>query len=77
VAELTQAFAAGRVTLREFDLASRLAPGEQRSKIARLNQAIENSRIAARTIEELLDGSGGPVQLCEVARTIREAVAGR
>jgi hypothetical protein len=75
--ELTDVFAGGKITLRQFDLASRLTPGEQRSKIARLNQAIENSRIAAKTIDELLNGSGGLVQLCEVARTIRETVADR
>jgi hypothetical protein len=63
--------------LRQFDFASRLAPGEQRSKIARLNQAIENSRIAARTIEEMLDGTKGTpasVRLSEISAAICQAV---
>ena len=76
--ELSQAFAAGKVTLRQYDLVSRLAPKQQRERVAALNREIEGAQIAARTIEEILDCSKGaprPVRLTGVARTIPAAVS--
>jgi hypothetical protein len=78
--ELSEAFAAGKVTLRQYDLISRLAPKQQKERIAVLNREIEGAQIAASTIEEILDRSKGApdsVRLSEVARVIREAVSGR
>jgi hypothetical protein len=74
---LSQAFAACKVTLRQYDLVSRLASQQQRERIAALNREIEGAQVAARTIDEILDCSKGapdPVRLTEVARSIREAV---
>jgi hypothetical protein len=80
VPELSAAFAAGKLTLRQYDLISRLQPGEQRSKIARLNQEIESARIAAETIGAILDrtkgSASGSVRLNEISAAIRAAVAG-
>ena len=73
--ELSQAFAAGKVTLRQYDLVSRLVPKQQRERIAAINREIEGAEIAARAIDEMLDHSkDGPVRLSEVARSIRAAV---
>jgi hypothetical protein len=76
--ELSEAFAAGKITLRQYDLVSRLAPKQQRVKIDLLNRKIRGAKIAAEAIERLLgtNRAAGQVQLSEVARTIREAVAG-
>jgi hypothetical protein len=73
--DLSQAFAAGKVTLRQYDLVSRLAPKQQRARIAVLNREIEGAKIAAEVIDEILDGKKGDhVRLAEISLAIREAV---
>ena len=77
VPELTEAFAAGRVTFRQYDIISRCRAAEQRTKIGRLNQEIESARLAAETIDALLDSaqsSGSPVRLTEIATAISGAI---
>ena len=48
VPELTEVFAAGKVTLRQYDLISRLAPKQQRERVSTLNWEIEGAQIAAK-----------------------------
>ena len=77
IPELSEAFAAGKLTLRQFDLISRLRPEEQRSKMAHLHERIESARIAAETIDEILNrtkGTPGSVRLSEISAAICEAV---
>jgi hypothetical protein len=75
--DLSQAFAAGKITLRQYDLASRLPLKQQRARIAILNREIEGAKIAAEVIDEILDGTKGDhVRLAEISLAIREAVQG-
>jgi hypothetical protein len=74
---LREAFAAGEMTLRQYDLVSRLAPKQQRARIGRRRREIESARIAAETIEAILDrtkGAPGSVQLREITVAICRAV---
>jgi hypothetical protein len=74
---LSEAFAAGKVTLRQYDLVSRLPIRQQRARIATLNQKIDCAQIAAKVIEEILDdskGAPGSVRLSEISAAICRAV---
>jgi len=75
--ELTEAFAAGAISLRSYDNLSRRGAGEQRARIARLTSEIESAPIAAETIEGILDctkAADAPVHLTEITAAIRYAV---
>jgi hypothetical protein len=72
--ELSEAFAAGKITLRQYDLGSRLSPKQQRTRIAALNREIEGAQIATKVIDKMLDGTPGSVRLTEVARAVCQAV---
>ena len=77
VPELSAAFAAGKVTLRQYDLISRLAPRQQRVRIAALNQKINCAQIAAKVIDQILNRTKDDhVRLTEISLAIREAVQG-
>jgi hypothetical protein len=75
--ELAEAFAAGDISLRQFDILSRRGAGEQRARITRQRRESEASLLAARTIEEILDrtkAADAPVHLTEITAAIRYAV---
>jgi hypothetical protein len=77
--ELSEAFAAGKVTLRRYDILSRLTGTKQRAIIAKQEQETEHTRLAAETINALSDdakSAGTPVRLAEVAAAIYETVQG-
>lgn len=78
-AELGQAFEEGVISLRQYDLLSRLGVQEQRAKIrAKIVGLVcerESARIAAETIGAILEGSKvGPIRLSEIAGAIGKAV---
>jgi hypothetical protein len=76
-AELSEAFAAGKLTLRRYDILSRHAATKRRAIIAKQEQEAEHARLAAKAINGLLDGAkyvSAPVRLAEVAAAICEAV---
>jgi hypothetical protein len=80
IPELSEAFVAGEITLRCFEILSRLTGTNQRAIIARQKQQTEHARLAAETINALLDdakSAGASVRLAEVASAIYEAVQGR
>ena len=72
IPELGEAFGAGKISLRQYDLLSRLGAVEQRARIAALKRESDCERLAAEVIEKMLEG-GSPVELSEVSRLIREA----
>ena len=75
--ELTEAFAAGDISLRQYDILSRRGVREQRARIARQHREIESARMAAEVIEGKLADSKGthtPVRLSEISAAIHEAV---
>jgi hypothetical protein len=75
--ELSQTFAAGRLTLRRYDILSRLPSTKQRAIIAQQEQETARARLAAETINAVLDdtkSSDIPVRLAEIAAGIYEAV---
>jgi hypothetical protein len=47
------------MTLRQYDLVSRLAPKQQGARIAALNREIKGAQIAAKVIDEILEGTKG------------------
>jgi hypothetical protein len=74
--ELTQAFEAGKISLRQFDLRSRLEVRQQKRLVAAERARISSTLVAAATINQFLDnmGTGTPIQLREVAAAISSAV---
>jgi hypothetical protein len=74
--ELTQAFEAGEISLRQYDLRSRLGVRQQHRIIAAQKARSAAALIAADTIEQFLDslGTGTPIQLREVVAAISSAV---
>ena len=75
--ELTQAFAAGDISLRQYDILSRRGAREQRERIARQQRERKSARIAAEVIAGKLADSKGthtPVRLSEISAAIHEAV---
>jgi hypothetical protein len=74
--ELTSAFEAGEISLRQFDLRSRLGVRQQKRIIAAEGARSTAALIAAATINRFLDnmGTGTPIQLREVAAAISDAV---
>jgi hypothetical protein len=77
-AELTQAFEAGEISLRQYDLRSRLGVRQQHRIIAAQKARSAAALIAADTIEQFLDslGTGTPLSLREAAGAISSAVRG-
>ena len=53
--ELSQAFVAGKVTLRRYDMLSCLPGTKQRAIIARQEQETEHARLAAQVIDQMLE----------------------
>ena len=78
VSELQQAFESGELSLRKFDILSRLSPRKQRRIIASEKASNAAALIAAKAIDEFLDdiGTETPIQLPEVAAAISSAVRG-
>jgi hypothetical protein len=74
VPELRKAFAAGKLTLRQFELLSRLAPRQQRARVAAINRETEGAQIAAKVIDKILDGTKDDVRLNEISLAISQAV---
>jgi hypothetical protein len=75
-AELTRAFEAGEISLRQYDLRSRLGVRQQRRLIAAEKARSIAALIAAETVNRFLDdiGTGTPIQLSEVVAAITNAV---
>jgi hypothetical protein len=76
--ELTQAFEAGEISLRQYDLRSRLGIRQQKRIIAVERARGTSALVAADTINQFLDnlGTGTPLSLREVAAAISSAVRG-
>jgi hypothetical protein len=76
--ELTQAFETGEISLRQYDLRSRLRVRQQKRLIAAEKAKIASALVAADTINQFLDGlsSGAPLKLREVVVAISSAVRG-
>jgi hypothetical protein len=74
--ELTQDFEAGEISLRQYDLRSRLGVRQQKRLIATEKARSAAALIAATTINQLLDSlsTGTPIQLREVVAAISDAV---
>jgi hypothetical protein len=75
--ELTQAFEAGQISLRAYDILSRHGAQEQRAILAQQRREIESTRIAAETIEGILDHAKTTdvtVRLTEITAAICEAL---
>jgi len=76
VPELQKAFESGELSLRKFDVLSRLSPRKQRRIIASEKATGAAALLAARTIDQFLDGigAGTKILLPEVAGAISNAV---
>jgi hypothetical protein len=74
IPELSEAFAAGKVTLRQYDLISQLPATQQRARVAALDREIEEARIAAKVINEMLDGKKDLPRLSDISAAIMQAV---
>jgi hypothetical protein len=72
--ELIHAYEHGELSLRRFDLLSRLPTAKQRRLIAAEKARSTAATIAAQTIEKLLDETGA-VRLPQISAAIREALA--
>jgi hypothetical protein len=74
--ELQQAYEGGRLSLRKYDLVSRGSKAQQRRVVTAQKARDVATLIAARTIDQFLDGIGTetPIQLREVVSAIRNAV---
>ena len=72
--ELTEFFAAGHLSLRQYDILSHHDPEMQKSTIARLTRQFEASLLAANTIQDLLDATqpGSQIQLTDVLAAIQD-----
>lgn len=78
--ELTQAFAVGDISLRQYDILSLRGAREQRARMARQQRERKSARLAAETICAILDrtkAADAPVHLAEITAAIRYAVQGR
>jgi hypothetical protein len=75
VPELQEAFANAELSLRKFDILSRLSPRQQRRIVATERAGGAAALLAARAIDELLNvANPGQVRLSEVTAAIRNAV---
>lgn len=74
IPELVGAYGLGEISLRQYDLMSRLGAVEQRARLAGLERESNCVRLAAEVIEGMLEG-GSAVELREVRRAIREELA--
>ena len=77
-AELTRAFEAGEISLRQYDLRSRLGVRQQKRVVAAERARSTACLVAATTINQFLDSlaTGTQVRLREVAAAIRERLQG-
>jgi len=74
--ELKDAYEAGTISLRQFDLVSRGSRAQQRRIVTAQRAKHWTALIAARTIDQFLDslGAGTPIRLRDVELAIRKAV---
>jgi hypothetical protein len=74
--ELSRAFEAGRLSLRQFDAISRRSIREQKRFVAAQRARIASALVAAATINQFLDSmeTGTPLRLREVAGAISSAI---
>jgi hypothetical protein len=74
-AELTKAFESGQLSLRKYDLVSRGSKAQQRRVVAAQRAKHGTATLAAKAINELLDGAkAGQVRLSDVTTAITNAV---
>jgi hypothetical protein len=71
VPELIEAFERGRLSLRQFDLMSRLSARQQKRAITVKAREERAASIAALVIAEILNGAGSRIRLADVGRQIR------
>jgi hypothetical protein len=74
VSELQKAFESGELSLRKFDMLSRLSPRQQRRILATEKARSAATLVAAEAINDLLSRQAGPVRLSNVELAIRKAV---
>jgi len=74
--ELSRAFEAGKLSLRQYDLRSRLEARQQKRLITVERARIASALVAAHAIDEFLnDIKAGQVRLSDVELAIRKALA--
>jgi hypothetical protein len=74
-AELTRAFETGQLSLRRYDMLSRLSTRQQRRWIDAERRKTEAALMAAEAINEFLSRTGpGQVRLSEISAIISNAV---
>jgi hypothetical protein len=71
--ELSEAFAAGRLSLNKAEVLSQLSPARQRRILAQEQQKEESQRLAALAISSILAQESRP-DLVQVAQTIAETI---
>jgi hypothetical protein len=78
-AEVIMMYDQGNLSLYETLKLAHLSARQQRASLARQQQEIESARIAAQTIEQILDSedNSGPIRLGAIAAAIRAAVLAR
>jgi hypothetical protein len=74
--ELKQVYENGQISLRQFDIISKLPPAKQRRLIAAEKARSAAALIAAQTINQFLDdlGTGTPLRLSDVTQQIAACV---